>query len=96
MGKGRKGKKTLFDKVKDLDPSFTDTVYSMSDVELKERLFTMIGHEAEIEKTRDEDPDLTSLREQLKVASQTYSEPLKASKLKKRLILEVLKERGKA
>lgn len=95
MPRTPKGKKTVFDKVKDLDPSFAEEVSTMTDLDLKERVVTLTKYSMEIEEARQDDQDLASLKEQLKVANQTYSEPLKANKLKRQLILDVLKSRGK-
>ncbi|NBP13503.1 hypothetical protein EBU95_03775 [bacterium] len=95
MPRTPKGKKTVFDKVKDLDPSFAEEVSTMTDLDLKEKVVTLTKYSMEIEEARQDDQDLASLKEQLKVANQTYSEPLKANKLKRQLILDVLKSRGK-
>ena len=90
-----KNPKTVFDKVKDLDPDFAQEVNTMTDTDLKEKVIVLTKYSMEIEEARKEDQDLASLKEQLKTANQTYTEPLKANKLKRQLILDVLKNRGK-
>lgn len=92
--KVKKGPKSLFDKVNEVDPSFAEEVYALREDQLKEKLVTMARHDTEVEEARKNDTDLQSLREQVKVAGQTYSEPLKANKLKRKLIFEVLSTRG--
>lgn len=87
--------KSAFDKVKEMDPSFAEEVNTMTDSDLKEKVVTLTKYSLEIEEARKDDSDLASLKEQLKVANQTYTEPLKANKLKRQLILDVLKSRGK-
>jgi hypothetical protein len=95
MSKKGRTKKNLLDKVKDLDATFADEVFTMPDSDLKEKIVTLTKYSMEIEEARSEDQDLQSLKEQLKVCNQTYTEPLKANKLKRQLILDVLKNRGK-
>lgn len=95
MPRPSKNPKTVFDKVKDLDPNFAEEVNTMTDSDLKEKVVTLTKYSIEIEEARKEDQDLASLKEQLKTANQTYTEPLKANKLKRQLILDVLKNRGK-
>lgn len=95
MPRPSKNPKTVFDKVKDLDPDFAQEVNTMTDTDLKERVIVLTKYSMEIEEAKKEDQDLASLKEQLKTANQTYTEPLKANKLKRQLILDVLKNRGK-
>lgn len=95
MPRPSKNPKTVFDKVKDLDPDFAQEVNTMTDVDLKEKVIVLTKYSMEIEEARKDDQDLASLKEQLKTANQTYTEPLKANKLKRQLILDVLKSRGK-
>lgn len=98
MGRGRrfpKGPKSLRDKVRDIDTSFADGVYSMTDDDLKNRLAHYSKEQATIEDAKKEDVDLKRLRGETKTASESYTVPLKAIKLKTRLVLEVLKDRGK-
>jgi ABC-type Fe3+-hydroxamate transport system substrate-binding protein len=92
---GRKGPATLFDKVKALDPDFVETIYSATDEKLNEKLAGLAKTATTFENARDNDHDLKSLREQLKEAGKTYSEPLTACKLKRKLIYKILEERGK-
>ena len=92
--KQAKAKKTVLDKVKDLDPTFATEVFTMPDGDLKEKIVTLTKYSMDIEEARGEDVDLATLKEQLKTCNQTYTEPLKANKLKRQLIVDVLKNRG--
>jgi hypothetical protein len=94
-GKGKKGPPTLWDKVNAVDATFASEVYSMSDEALKEKLVQMASHQADIEAAKEADADLERIKEELKTANQTYSDPLKAIRLKRGLSVQVLKERGK-
>ncbi len=94
-GKSKKGPATLWDKVNAMDAIFAGEVYSLSDDSLKDKLVQMASHQADIEEAKENDTDLESKREALKTANQTYSEPLKAIRLKRALSVQVLKERGK-
>lgn len=96
MAKQRKLPKTLFDKVNDLDPTFASEVYTLKEDQLNGKLAEMAKNQTEIEDAREADVDLKSLKEQAKVANETYSEPLKAMRLKRKLITKILQERGKA
>lgn len=90
-----KSPKSLIDKVRELDPTFADTVYSLSDADAREKMVTMAKHASEVEEAKKADEDLARARETLKTMNQTYSEPLKAIRLKTRLLVQMLKERGK-
>lgn len=94
MAKPRKGPKTTYDKVKDLDPNFIEEVYTMRVEALKERIVTLTSHSMEIEEAKSKDTDLKSKQDAAKEAAKTYSEPLAANKLKRRLIIQILNERG--
>jgi len=91
----RKGPKSTFDKVKEVDPEFVNTVYTLTEEQLKEKIVALTRNEQEMDQAKSGDMDLARIREELKTANETYSGPLKASKLKKKLILEVLGTRGK-
>ena len=93
--KAKKGPKSLFDKVKDLDPNFIDEVYTQSPDQLKDRVLQLSKDEEEIELARSNDSEIPVLKEQLKTAGETYGLPLKAIKMKRKLIIEILGERGK-
>jgi hypothetical protein len=93
--KAKKGPKDLYDKVKDIDPYFAEEAYSATDEKLNEKMAGFSKTLTEIEEARDMDESLKQLREQLKVAGQTYSEPIKGIKLKRKLVYKILKERGK-
>jgi hypothetical protein len=92
--KGRKAK-TTYDKVNEIDPSFASEVFSLKDEELNGKLALMAKHRAEIEEAKSSDEDLRRLRDEIKVAGESYSQPLKGIKLKTKLVVEILKGRGK-
>jgi DUF438 domain-containing protein len=93
--KARKGPKTLFDKVNEIDPYFVQEVYSATEVNLDARLATIAKEMTTSENARDADEDIKTHREQLKVMNETYTKPLTALKLKRKLIYKILEERGK-
>lgn len=95
--KNRKPKapKTLWDKVKEFDEALATTIYSCTDEELKAKLVGYADETNKVEKAREDDTDLLSLKEQVKTAGETYSIPLKRNRMKVKLVLQVLTERGK-
>jgi hypothetical protein len=94
--RSKKGPKTLWDKVKEVDETFAQEVYSATDDNLKSRLSTICIQMTLNENEMEKDQDLKSLREQAKQAAKTYTEPLAALKLKRKLVYKILEERGKA
>ena len=94
--KAPRGPKTLFDKVKDIDPSFLEEVYVLSEEQLKAKLVGILSEQTRLEKAKEDDKDLQQKQEQARVAGETYSIPFKAIKLKRQMIFKVLEERGKA
>ena len=90
----RKGPKTLEEKLYSLDKEFIDELRAGTGQQAKDRLIKLDRYETELLDARDEDSDLASKREALKVANQTYTEPLKAIKLKRAFTLKVLTEKG--
>lgn len=94
--KMRKGPKTIYDKVNEIDPHFANEIFAMKEEDLMTKLANMAKEQTTIENARDADEDIKALREQLKVAGETYREPLNALKLKRKLIYKVLEDRGRA
>ena len=90
-----KGPKTLFDKVKDKDATFASQVYSMTDEALKAKIISCEEQVETVEEAKENDADMKETKEKLNTMNESYSEPLKTLKLKKRLIMQILKERGK-
>lgn len=88
-----KGPKTLEEKVKDLDDLYADEIRLSTVDQIKDRLLKLDKYECELIDARAEDEDLKSKREQLKVANETYTVPLKAIKLKRAFGLKVLAEK---
>lgn len=95
-GKG-KGKKplTLEDKVRALDESFADSVNTMTEVQLKDRLVDLTNEKVRIDAAKTRDDDLKRLQQEVKEANKTYSEPLNGIKLKTKLLIKILQGRGK-
>lgn len=96
MGKKSKGPQTTFDKVKALDPSFVEEVYTLTTEALKERSLGITKQSLELEHARSEDQDLKSKQEQAREAGKVYREGLTAARLKQKLIVEILSERGQS
>ena len=93
-GKRRSGPKTLEEKVFNLDQAFAEEVRSGTAQQAKDRILKLDKYETELEEAKKEDQDLASKKDALRVANQTYSEPLKAIKLKRAFALKVLTEKG--
>lgn len=102
MAKQRKANsapKTPFEKMvaklKEIDPYFVESVYSSKDDDLFSKFGSLAKSMTEVENARDNDVDLKTKKEELKVLNETYTEPLKAIKLKRKFIYKILEERGK-
>jgi hypothetical protein len=92
--KSEKKPKTVEGKLNDIDKSFVEEIRLGTVEAIKERMIKLDRYESELETAKKEDQDLASKREELKVANQTYSEPLAAIKLKRAFALQVLTEKG--
>jgi hypothetical protein len=90
-----KAPKTLFDKVKEFDETFATEVATATDDNIKDRLVKLTDDNRKIEDAQFEDSDLASLRAQVKTANETYTVPIKRNKLRMKLLLQTLTERGK-
>jgi hypothetical protein len=96
MGKQvKRQKKTLEDKIRDYDSSFVDEVLAASDDSLKDRLMRLAAADENLEVARGDDEDLKSKKAEYDTAAETYSVPIKANKLKRKLIIQILSRRGK-
>lgn len=91
MGRPRKDPQSLVDTVMEIDPIFAKEVNKMDAAKLKEELFRMAKYRVEIEEARALDTDLAAAKEKTKELGKTYTEPLKAIKLKSKLAVEFLK-----
>jgi polysaccharide deacetylase 2 family uncharacterized protein YibQ len=85
----------LMAKLKDIDPYFIDSVLASKDDELTLKLAEIAKNQTQIENAQSEDEDVKKLKEQLKVANESYTIPLNALKLKRKFIYKILEERGK-
>ena len=94
--KAPKGPKTLFDKVKEVDEYFVQEVYTLSDDQLRQKLSDISIQTSYEESNRDKDDDLKQKQEVAKEAGKKYSEPINALKLKRKMVFQILSERGKA
>ena len=95
---GRRGgfkRKTLADKINEIDPNFVTEVYSMRDADLDTKLATMAKARSETEEAQKADVDIITAKAGLKTLNETYTEPLKALKLKTKFIVQILKDRGR-
>jgi len=93
MAKAR-AKKSVEAKINDIDEAFCGSIRSSSSDEIKEKLIKLDRYENELHGAREDDMDLASKKEALKVANQTYTEPLNAIKLKRSFALKILDEQG--
>ena len=92
-GRKAKGPKSLEEKVRDADPAFPDEVRVATPDQIKDRLVKLDRYETELLDAKKNDLELQSLREKTKTANETYSEPLKALKLKREFVLSILAEK---
>lgn len=94
--RGRKpsGPKTLEDKINSIDVAFVSEVRTSTVESIKERMIKLDRYEVTLLETRKEDMDLRSKKEAAKVAGETYTEGLKATKMKRQFMLQVLSEKG--
>jgi hypothetical protein len=90
-----KGPETLYDKVKKFDEELATRVTVLTDDELTKKLTTFADEDDRVEGAREQDTDLAHIRTELKTANETYTVPLKRNKLRRKLVLQTLKERGK-
>lgn len=94
--RSRRGPKSLFDKIKEIDAEFPEGLISATDEVLNTKLAELAKQQTSIEEERAADTDLKSLQEQAKHAASGYNERTQACKLKRRYVYGILKERGKA
>ena len=92
MAKG--GKDTLVQKVHKLDPYFVDEVQSLDSAAIKTKIVELAKNREAIEKAKEDDTDLQSLKEQLKTANEGYGQQNKGIKLKTKFLLELLASKG--
>lgn len=81
-------------KLEKMDPEFVNSVEAMSSDDLKSRIVLIAKQMEEVSQAKKDDLDLQRAKEQLKVMNETYSEPLKAAKLKTKYLIELLASRG--
>jgi hypothetical protein len=91
-----RSKQTLEDKIRQLDESFVEEVQMLATEALKEKLIGLVKYDEELENAKADDEDLQERKAAYDVALEAYSEPLKANKLKRKLVLQYLRTRGDA
>lgn len=96
MSKMKRGPKTLEEKINDLDSAFVEDVLGESIDKLRDRLVGLAKNMSQIEQAQKEDADLIIARERVSVLNETYSEPLKAAKLKTKYLCKLLRDKGDA
>jgi len=98
MAKGKKERQpqTLRGKLHKVDPFFVEEVESMDAEKLDTRLANLAKYQQEVMDAQSNDIDIQRHTEMLKNARETYTTPMKASRLKMKFVYELLKEKGKA
>jgi len=86
-------KKNMYEALDDLDPHFIKEVADLSVKDLDAKLVTLAKQDEEIATAMEEDEDLAQKQAISKVAKQSYTIPLKANKLKRRVVVDILRSR---
>jgi hypothetical protein len=89
-----KAKASTWDKVKKIDEEFAVAVNSATTEQLRDWIINTNKSDEEYKELQDNDGDLKSLKEAVKAASSLYTDTFTANKLKRKLCLELLAERG--
>jgi len=86
--------KTVFDKIKDIDPEFVKSFGELTEAALiKEKIFEMSRYATELGNAKSEDQDLKEKSEAHNEAKKTYSVPLDAIKLKMIFLHQLLRSK---
>lgn len=93
MAKRQRAKKTLADKVRDISPEFADAAPNMTNAQLKDKLVEMAKFDEELEEAKKNDGDLAERKAAYDAAKESYTEPLKANRVKRKYVLEILGSR---
>jgi hypothetical protein len=88
------GKKSLEEKINDVDQFFLESVQGSDAEELKKKLIALDSYEGELSDTKEDDEDLKDKIEIAKEAGAVYRDGFKAIKLKRQFLLRVLKDKG--
>lgn len=91
----KKGPKSLWDKVNEVDHEFAVAANTMTDDQLKQSIVELTNNDEMLLKAKESDMDLIRAREELGECNKTYSVPAKTNRLKKQLAIETLQGRGK-
>lgn len=93
-GKRGRPKKSLRDKLKDIDPYFLDEVDGMPKDQVEAKVVSLTKYREEVETAQKADEDLKSARAKVKTINETYTVPLRANKMKLQYLLQRLAEQG--
>lgn len=89
-----KNSKSARDQIQESNPEFLEEVASLGKEALEHRIAELAKAEAAVNKAKEDDSGLQDLKDQVKIASAPYSETKKAIKLKIKLLLELLEDKG--
>ena len=92
----RKEPLTLRGKLHKVDPHFVEEVEALQSEGLNSKLAALAKYQQEVIDAQKNDPDIEKHAELLKNAKETYTTPLKASRLKIKFVYDLLKEKGGA
>jgi hypothetical protein len=90
----KKGRKTSYDKLKEIDPNFIEVTMGLQQDGLKNKIVDLTKYQMEILDAKKNDLDLQRIVEQKSVAEEVYKTSLGAIKLKLNFLVELLKEKG--
>lgn len=93
--KAKKGPKSLWDKVSEVDHDFAVSANTMTEEQLRASIVDITNEDERLQKAKKDDLDLLRAREELGECNKTYSVPLSRNRLKKQLAIEILQGRGK-
>ena len=94
MAKRSRKALTVYDQLKEKDPSFVEEVYTLSTDALKEKVVSLNKYSFELQEAKKADTDLQHKESEAREARKSYTEPLALNRLKRKLLVQILGERG--
>lgn len=94
MAKRGRAKKSLSDKVNEIDPNFLEASQSLTIEQLKNRIVELSKYELAVLSAKKEDLDLQRIQESLAVANEGYKTAVKGTKVKVAYLHELLSSKG--
>lgn len=91
----RRKKKSVFDKLKELDPAFLDEVVALDSDNMGKKIVELAKYQSQIEEAKKQDVDLSRILEQKRVAEEVYVQGIKVNKMKIKFLVQTLEARGK-